>query len=124
MQYHGQMSVLVAVLVGFTQAIPEHQVQVMGVIKTRVKVRVMIQLTFQLDSQRIMQNLPMAYLTFSTVMTILGFQCPYIIIQFAWLVSWVWLRFYKKNTSDVGFESYGDRSETFALIYWFPPFAQ
>ncbi|KAF7979428.1 hypothetical protein HWV62_42564 [Athelia sp. TMB] len=65
----------------------------------------------------------MAYLTFSTVMTILGFQCPYIIIQFAWLVSWVWLRFYKKNTSDVGFESYGDRSETFALIYWFPPFA-
>jgi len=107
MQYHGQMSLLTAVLVAFTQVIPEHQVQIMGVIKTRVK------------------QLPMAYLTFSTVMTIIGFQCPYIVIQFAWLVSWVWLRFYKKNTGDVvgGGDSYGDRSETFALIYWFPPFA-
>ena len=38
MQYHGQMSLLVAVLVAFTQVIPEHQVQIMGVIKTRVKV--------------------------------------------------------------------------------------
>lgn len=38
MQYHGQMSLLTAVLVAFTQVIPEHQVQVMGVIKTRVKV--------------------------------------------------------------------------------------
>lgn len=68
----------------------------------------------------------MAYLAFSTVMTIIGFQCPYIVIQFAWLVSWVWLRFYKKNTGDVvgGGDSYGDRSETFALIYWFPPFVQ
>jgi len=107
MQYHGQMSLLTAVLVAFTQVIPEHQVQIMGVIKTRVK------------------QLPMAYLTFSTIMTIIGFQCPYIIIQFAWLVSWVWLRFYKKNTGDVvgGGDTYGDRSETFALIYWFPPFA-
>jgi len=106
MQYHGQMSVLTAVLVGFRQAIPEHQVQFLGLFQTRVK------------------NLPMAYLTFSTVMTFLGFQCPFIIIQFAWLVSWVWLRFYKKNATHIsGGDSYGDRSETFALIYWFPPFA-
>jgi len=106
MQYHGQMSLLTAILVAFTQVIPEHQVQILGVIKTRVK------------------QLPMAYLTFSTVMTIIGFQCPYIVIQFAWLVSWVWLRFYKKNSGDVvgGGDTYGDRSETFALIYWFPPF--
>jgi len=105
MQYHGQMSLMTAVLVGFTQLIPEHQVQIMGVIKTRVK------------------QLPMAYLTFSTVMTIIGFQCPYIVIQFAWLVSWVWLRFYKKNSGDVvgGGDTYGDRSETFALVSWFPP---
>jgi hypothetical protein len=40
MQYHGQMSLLTAVLVAFTQVIPEHQVQIMGVIKTRVKVNV------------------------------------------------------------------------------------
>jgi len=107
MQYHGQMAIITAVLVGFRQAIPEHQVQFLGLFQTRVK------------------NLPMAYLTFSTIMTFIGFQCPYIIIQFAWLVSWVWLRFYKKNPSHIagGFDSYGDRSETFALIYWFPPFA-
>lgn len=68
----------------------------------------------------------MAYLTFSTVMTIIGFQCPYIVIQFAWLVSWVWLRFYKKNSGDVvgGGDTYGDRSETFALVSWFPPLVQ
>jgi len=106
MQYHGQMSLLIAVLVAFTQVIPEHQVQIMGVFKTRVK------------------QLPMAYLGFSTIMTIIGFQCPYIVIQFGWLVSWIWLRFYKKNTGDVvgGGDTYGDRSETFALIYWFPSF--
>ncbi|SJL06197.1 uncharacterized protein ARMOST_09533 [Armillaria ostoyae] len=106
MEYHGQMSLQIALLVAFTQLIPEHQVQVMGVLKTRVK------------------NLPMAYLTLSTVMTIIGFQCPWIIIQFGWYVSWVYLRFYKKNTSDTvgGTDTYGDRSETFSLVSWFPPF--
>lgn len=39
MHYHGQMALQIALLVAFTQLIPEHQVQVMGVIKTRVKVR-------------------------------------------------------------------------------------
>lgn len=39
MQYHGQMALQTALLVAFTQLIPEHQVQVMGVIKARVKVR-------------------------------------------------------------------------------------
>lgn len=38
MQYHGQMALQTALLVAFTQLIPEHQVQVMGVIKARVKV--------------------------------------------------------------------------------------
>ncbi|KAJ7925962.1 eukaryotic integral membrane protein-domain-containing protein [Mycena leptocephala] len=106
MQYHGQMALQIAILVAFTQLIPEHQVQVFGVLKARVK------------------TLPMAYLTLSTVMTFLGFQCPWIIIQFGWFVSWIYLRFYKKNTGDSvgGVDSYGDRSETFSLISWFPPF--
>ncbi|KAF9270599.1 DUF1751-domain-containing protein [Marasmius fiardii PR-910] len=106
MPYSGQMSLQIAVLVAFTQLIPEHQVQVMGVIKARVK------------------TLPMAYLALSTVLTILGFQCPWIIIQFGWFVSWVYLRFYKKNTNDTvgGMDTYGDRSETFSLLSWFPPF--
>ena len=67
----------------------------------------------------------MAYVTLSTVMVLLGFQSPWILIQFGWLVALVYLRFYKKNRGDsvVG-DSYGDRSETFAFIYWFPPFLQ
>ncbi|KAF8913111.1 eukaryotic integral membrane protein-domain-containing protein [Gymnopilus junonius] len=106
MQYHGQMSLQIALLVAFTQLIPEHQVQFFGVIKARVK------------------TLPMTYLTLSTVLCFVGFQCPWIIIQFGWFVGWVYLRFYKKNTGDSvgGVDTYGDRSETFSLISWFPPF--
>lgn len=68
----------------------------------------------------------MAYLTLSTVLCLLGFQCPWIVIQFGWYVSWVYLRFYKKNTTDTigGSVTYGDGSETFSLISWFPPFMQ
>lgn len=106
MQYHGQMALQTAVLVAFTQVIPEHQVQVFGFIKARVK------------------RLPMAYVTVSTVLCFIGLQCPYILIQFGWLVAWVWLRFYKKNVVDVvgGGPTYGDHSETFAFVHWFPPF--
>ncbi|KAJ3775136.1 eukaryotic integral membrane protein-domain-containing protein [Lentinula raphanica] len=106
MNYHGQMSLQIGVLVAFTQLIPEHQVQFLGFLKMRVK------------------SLPMIYLTLSTVMTILGFQSPWIIIQFGWFVSWIYLRFYKKNSNDTvgGGQTYGDRSETFSLVSWFPPF--
>lgn len=41
MAYHGQMSLQIGILVAFTQIIPEHQVQVLGVFKARVKVRVL-----------------------------------------------------------------------------------
>ncbi|KAG1757156.1 eukaryotic integral membrane protein-domain-containing protein [Suillus lakei] len=106
MEYHGQMALFISLLVAFTQVIPEHQVQILGFIKARVK------------------RLPMAYLTFSTIMTFLGFQSPYILIQFGWFVSWIYLRFYKRNVGDSlgGAVTYGDRSETFALTSWFPPF--
>ncbi len=66
----------------------------------------------------------MLYVTLSTVMTLIGFQSPWINIQFGWLVSWVYLRFYKRNVGETGVESYGDRSEAFAFVHWFPPFAQ
>ncbi|KAI0347786.1 eukaryotic integral membrane protein [Trametopsis cervina] len=105
MQFHGQMALQIGVLVAFTQLIPEHQVQLFGVLKARVK------------------TLPMTYVTVSTVMCLVGFQSPWIVIQFGWLVSWVWLRFYKKNADSLGGGPvYGDRSETFALVSWFPPF--
>ena len=38
MRYHGQMSVQIGILVAFTQIIPEYQVQVLGVLRARVKV--------------------------------------------------------------------------------------
>ncbi|XP_006454080.1 hypothetical protein AGABI2DRAFT_189397 [Agaricus bisporus var. bisporus H97] len=106
MQYHGQMALQIALLVAFTQLIPEHQVQIMGIFKARVK------------------SLPMAYLTLSTVLCFLGWQDPWILIQFGWFVGWVYLRFYKKNHVETvgGVDTYGDRSETFSLISWFPPF--
>ncbi|KAF6766649.1 eukaryotic integral membrane protein-domain-containing protein [Ephemerocybe angulata] len=105
MRYHGQMALQIGLLVAFTQLIPEHNVQLMGVIKVKVK------------------TLPMAYLTLSTVLCIVGLQNPWILIQFGWFVSWVYLRFYKKNTVDsINGVTYGDRSDTFSLISWFPPF--
>jgi hypothetical protein len=44
MRYHGQMGLQIALLVAFTQLIPEHQVQILGVIKTRVKVGISVNL--------------------------------------------------------------------------------
>lgn len=63
----------------------------------------------------------MLYVTVSNVACLLGYQSPYILIQFGWLVSWFYLRFIKLNE---GGEFRGDRSETFAFSAWFPPFAQ
>jgi len=106
-QYHGQMALQAGILVAFTQLIPEHQIQIFGIFKVRVK------------------SIPMAYNTFSVIMSLFGIQSPYMLIQFGWLASYVWLRFYKKNNVDVvsGGGTYGDRSETFAFVIWFPPFA-
>jgi len=106
MHYHGQMALQIALLVAFTQLIPEHQVQIFGVLKARVK------------------NLPILYLAISCILSIVGFQCPWILVQFGWFFGWVYLRFYKKNSNDTlgGQDTYGDRSETFSLVSWFPPF--
>ncbi|KAI5479456.1 integral membrane DUF1751 family protein [Pseudohyphozyma bogoriensis] len=101
--YNGLMALQVGFLVAFTQLIPEHQVQLAGLISVRVK------------------SLPMAYVGLSNVACILGYQSPYIIIQFGWLVSWFYLRFVKMNE---GGEFRGDRSDTFAFAAWFPPFVQ
>ncbi|KAF9513593.1 hypothetical protein BS47DRAFT_1296004 [Hydnum rufescens UP504] len=105
MAYNGLMALQVGVLVALTQAIPEHQILLFGALGVRIK------------------RLPMLYVTFSNIMCILGYQSPYILIQFGWLVSWVYLRFYKRTGGDVigASETWGDRSETFAFVNWFPP---
>ena len=101
-QFHGLQALQTAFLVAFTQLIPEHQVQVLsGALKLRVK------------------DLPMLYVTVSNVMCLIGYTSPWILIQFGWLISWAYLRFFKVNES--GFK--GDRSEAFAFVNWFPPIA-
>lgn len=67
------------------------------------------------------QSLPMIYVTISNVACLLGYQSPYILIQFGWLTSWFYLRFIKFNE---GGDFRGDRSETFSFSAWFPPFLQ
>lgn len=117
------MALQAGILVAFTQLIPEHQIQIFGMFKVRVKVGL-----YYIHKYRIkfFQSIPMAYNTFSVIMSLFGIQSPYMLIQFGWLASYVWLRFYKKNNADVvgGGGAYGDRSETFAFVIWFPPFAQ
>ncbi len=81
-QFHGLQALQTAFLVAFTQLIPEHQVQVLsGAVKIRVK------------------DLPMLYVTVSNVMCLLGYTSPWILIQFGWLISWAYLRFFKVNES-------------------------
>ncbi|BGP55050.1 hypothetical protein JCM8202_000432 [Rhodotorula sphaerocarpa] len=104
MSYHGLSALQVGFLVAFTQLIPEHQVQVFGgLFHMRVK------------------SLPMLYVTFSNICCVLGYQSPYILVQFGWIVSWFYLRFLKYNE---GVDFRGDRSETFAFHNWFPPLIQ
>ncbi|WVQ72928.1 hypothetical protein IAR50_002490 [Cryptococcus sp. DSM 104548] len=98
--YHGLSGLQVAFLVAFTQLIPEHQVQLLGTFKVRVK------------------TLPGIHLLISNVLVIILDPSPYMLIQFGFFVGWVYLRFFKLAE---GGEFRGDRSETFAFQYWFPP---
>ena len=119
------MALQTGVLVAFTQMIPEHQVQLFGVLKMRVKVSHSSSMLYLFNLP--VQRLPMLYVTFSTGMCLAGYQDPFILIQFGWLVSWTYLRFYKRTGGDTpggGPIEYGDRSETFAFIHWFPPLIQ
>lgn len=134
MSYHGLMGLQVGFLVAFTQLIPEHQVQIFGgLAKIRVKVRPNFtpltsaalarssELELTPPPNPRSQSLPMLYVTVSNVACLIGYQSPYILIQFGWLAAWFYLRFIKLNE---GGEFRGDRSETFAFAAWFPPFAQ
>ncbi|KAK0520127.1 hypothetical protein OC842_007203 [Tilletia horrida] len=101
LQYHGLEALQTAFLVALTQLIPEHAVQLFrGAISIQVK------------------KLPMLYVGFSNVMCILGYTSPFILIQFGWLISWAYLRFFKVGDNGIR----GDRSETFSFTSWFPPF--
>ncbi|KAG7561833.1 hypothetical protein FFLO_02734 [Filobasidium floriforme] len=96
----GSTALLTGYLVAYTQLIPEHQVQIFGRLKIRVK------------------NTPGIALLASNILTLVHSFQPWILIQFGFIVAFWYLRFFQVHAeSDIR----GDRSETFAFIYWFPP---
>lgn len=101
-QYHGLEALQTGFLVALAQLIPDHQVQLL---RKKITIRV--------------RDIPMLYVSFSNVACLLGYPSPFILIQFGWLISWAYLRFYRWNP-DSG--TRGDRSEAFSLVNWFPPF--
>lgn len=118
--YHGQSGLQTGFLVAFTQLIPEHQIQVLGVIKMRVKVGSAVDRRVRcvVHPKLTVQTLPGIYLLVSNVLVVLFGPSPYILVQFGFFVAWVYLRFFKLSENG---EFRGDRSETFAFQYWFPP---
>ena len=52
------------------------------------------------------------------MLTLLLSPSPYMLVQFGFPVSWAYLRFFKLSEDGL---VRGDRSETFAFQYWFPP---
>lgn len=113
--YHGQSGLQAGFLVAFTQLIPEHQIQLFGKLKIRVKVSWAVAIAQSVAHE---QTLPGLYILASNVLTIVLGSSPYMLIQFGFFVSWVYLRFFKLSEDGL---SRGDRSETFAFQYWFPP---
>ncbi len=67
---------------------------------------------------RSFQTLPGIYLLISNVLVILFGPSPYMLVQFGFFVAWAYLRFFKPSENG---DLRGDRSETFAFQYWFPP---
>ncbi len=109
----GSVSLQGAFLVAFKQLVPEHTVTILkGIIKIRVKHSVSIFLIAN---------------TLSGI--ILGTDTALALAWSGVLVSWIYLRFYKRqpdlsgtNTGSVGIK--GDASETFAFAYFWPDVIQ
>ncbi|ELU39843.1 eukaryotic integral membrane protein [Rhizoctonia solani AG-1 IA] len=94
MIYRGQSALQCGILVAFTQLIPEHQVQLFGVIKVRVKV-----------------GSNPAFLCYRSNGTV---------VSWVWLRFY---KRTVLEGSLGGVTTHGDRSETFAFVNWFPPIA-
>ncbi|PKI82407.1 hypothetical protein MVES1_003360 [Malassezia vespertilionis] len=102
-QFHGMQALQSAYLVAFAQRIPQHQLKLFSA-RFAISVR----------------DLPMLYVGVSNVMCLLGYTSPWMLIQFGWLASWLYLRFYQLDEHGVR----GDATEAFAFKYWFPSFVQ
>lgn len=96
-QYHGTLALQTGLLVAVAQTAPHARAQ-LGPLTLGAR------------------TLVMAYLAASNVLCVLGRPAPFILIQFGWLVAYVYLRIYQRH--DAG---RGDCSDAFAFETWFPP---
>jgi hypothetical protein len=112
-QICGGVSIQASFLVAFKQLVPEHTVTIFkGLVKMRVK------------------HFPALFLLLNTMSGfILGTDTAAILAWLGILVSWTYLRFYKRQpdltgTSSAGTGIKGDASETFAFACLFPDVMQ
>jgi len=109
----GSVALQGAFLVAFKQLVPEHTVTILkGVIKVRVK------------------HFPSIFLAANTISgLVIGTDTTLVLGWAGFFTSWIYLRFYKKQsdlsgTSTGGSTSRGDASETFAFAYFWPDVVQ
>ena len=109
----GSVALQAAFLVAFKQLVPEHTVTIFkGAIKIRVK------------------HFPAIFLTANTLSAILlGTDTAVVLAWTGFLMSWTYLRFYKRqpdlsSASTGGSQLQGDASETFAFSYFWPDMIQ
>ena len=109
----GSVALQGAFLVAFKQLVPEHTVTILkGVVKIRVK------------------HFPAIFLAANTISGfIMGTDTALVLAWAGFFTSWIYLRFYKKQTdlsgsSTGGATLKGDASETFAFAYFWPDVIQ
>ena len=109
----GSVALQGAFLVAFKQLVPEHTVTILkGVIKIRVK------------------HFPAIFLCANTISgLVLGTDTALVLAWAGFLTSWIYLRFYKRQSdlsgaSTSGANIKGDASETFAFAYFWPDAVQ
>ena len=105
----GGIALQASFLVSFKQLVPEHTVNLLKVIRMRVK------------------HFPALFLLVNTISgLVFGTETALFLAWFGFLVSWTYLRFYRTSpvlTTATGGESAsvkGDASDTFAFAYFFP----
>lgn len=98
-QYHGMLALQIGLLVGVVQVAPHARAK-FGPLTIGTRTLVVV------------------YLVASNVLCILGRSAPFVLIQFGWLVAYIYLRMYQRHEY-----GRGDMSDTFAFEKWFPPLA-
>jgi membrane associated rhomboid family serine protease len=102
-QINGLSGVFSGFLVAFKLLIPEHRLALMG---GRLAIRVKDLLVVA---------------TITSIICLIFFKAIvfYNLVNIGWVIAWIYLRFFQFHDES---GLYGDRSDTFALVTFFPPF--